>query len=106
MVLSGDRETKRAAETVFEGTLRPGDGVPVGEDRLVLKELRYWVGVQVVSERGGGLLVTGFVVGIVGLVWRLGFHRREVVLTWDDEETDEERDGATLRLVGHSEYFP
>ncbi len=83
-------------ELLFEGALRPGEAAALADGRLVLEELRYWVGVQVVTERGGGLLMTGFVVGIVGLVWRLLLYRRELVLTWDDAE---------FRLVGRSEYF-
>ncbi|MCP4663664.1 MAG: cytochrome c biogenesis protein ResB [bacterium] len=83
-------------ELLFEGALRPGEAAPLADGRLVLEELRYWVGIQVVSERGGGLLTAGFVAGIVGLIWRLLLYRREVALTWDDE---------VFRLVGRSEYF-
>lgn len=97
VVRQGNREAGEPAETVFEGSLRPGEAADLGGDRLVLSELRYWVGFQVVSERGGALLIAGFAVGILGLVWRLMLYRREVAVVWDDE---------TLRLVGHSEYFP
>ena len=84
-------------EVLFDGPLRPGEGTALEGGRLVLEELRYWVGVKVVSERGGGVLVAGFVAGIAGLVWRLLLHRREVALSWDDE---------TLRVVGRSESYP
>lgn len=97
VVRQGDREVGTPAETAFEGTLRPGESASLGGDRLELVELRYWVSVQVVSERGGGVLIAGFVVGVLGLVWRLMLYRREVAVVWD---------GETLRLVGHSEYFP
>lgn len=90
-VLAGD-------EVVFAGALRPGEGAVLagGWGRLVMEEVRYWVGVQVVRERGGGLLVAGFLLGVVGLVWRLLWYRREVALGWDD---------ANVRLVGRSEYY-
>jgi len=81
---------------VFDGLLRQGDAAALGGDRLVLEEMRYWVSVSVVSERGGGLLVAGFAIGIVGVTWRLLLYRREVALSWD---------AATFRLVGRSEYF-
>jgi hypothetical protein len=84
-------------ELLFDGPLRPGEGTPLEQGRLVLQELRYWVGVQVVSERGGGLLEVGFAAGIAGLVWRLLLYRREVALTWDGER---------VRLVGRSESYP
>jgi hypothetical protein len=84
------------SRVVFDGELRPGNAATLEEGRLVLEEIRYWVGMTVVSERGGGLLITGFVVGIVGVIWRLLWYRREVALTWDDRE---------FHIVGRSEYF-
>lgn len=87
---------------LFDGTLRPGEGAVVAATgdspggRLVLEELRYWAALQIVRERGGGLLIAGFSAGILGLVWRLLLHRREVAVHWD---------GGELRLVGRSEYF-
>jgi hypothetical protein len=83
-------------ESLWSGWLQPGEGASFEGGRLVLEELRYWVGVRVVSERGGGLLIAGFTAGIVGLIWRLLWYRREVAVTWDTSE---------FRLVGRSEYF-
>ena len=43
------------------------------------------------------LLASGIIFALViGLIWRLSWHRRELALTWDDGE---------FRLVGRSEYF-
>jgi hypothetical protein len=42
------------------------------------------------------LLVAGFTLGLIGLIWRLVLYRREVALTWDDRK---------FHLVGRSEYF-
>lgn len=81
---------------VFDGTLRPGEAATIGERRLVLEEYRMWARVRVVSERGPVALVTGFVIGIVGLIWRLVLYRREIVVAWDD---------ARFNLVGRAEYF-
>lgn len=83
-------------ELLFEERLRPGEAASWGGGRLVLEELRYWVGVRVISERGGGWLITGFLLAVVGLVWRLLWYRREVAVTWDEEQ---------VRLIGHSEYY-
>ena len=80
----------------FYGLLRPGEAASWKGGRLVLEEIRYWVSLQVIAERGGGLLVAGFVLGIAGLVWRLLWYRREVALSWDDHE---------LRITGRGEYF-
>jgi cytochrome c biogenesis protein ResB len=84
-------------ELLFDGTMTPGEAIPLGDRRLVLEEIRYWVGIQVVSERGGAFLVAGFVVAVAGLIWRLLLYRREVVLSWDEE---------AFRLVGRSESYP
>ena len=91
------RSGDSSPEALFEGALRPGEAASLGDARLVLEEIRLWVDVMVVSERGGGLLITGFLAGVVGLVWRLLLHRREIALTWDDE---------VFRLVGRSESYP
>jgi hypothetical protein len=90
---------RRVAEStpLFEGVLRQGEAAPLGGGRLVLEELRYWAGVLIVSERGGGLLIAGFLTGVWGLVWRLVLYRREVALVWDQSK---------FRLVGRSESYP
>jgi hypothetical protein len=85
-----------AGELAFDGDLAPGEAVELAHGRLVLEDFRYWVDIKVIAERGGGLLITGFVIGILGLVWRLLWYRREVAITWDEE---------AFRLVGRSEYF-
>lgn len=81
---------------VFDGELRQGEAADLGGSRLVLEEIRYWVGIRVVAERGGGVLTAGFVLGILGLVWRLLWYRREVIVSWDEEN---------VRVVGRAEYF-
>ena len=89
-------QVTRESVVVFDGSLRPGEAARLDHGRLVLEELRYWVGVRIVSERGGGLLIAGFLVGILGLIWRLLWYRREVALTWDERG---------FHLVGRSEFF-
>lgn len=91
-------DVRQGEEQLFDGLLRPGQGAVLadGQGRLVLEELRYWLGFRVIHERGGSVLITGFVIGVVGLVWRLMLYRREVALTWDENE---------LRLIGRAEYF-
>jgi len=88
-VLDGD-------EVVFDGRLQPGGAAALPEGRLVFEELRYWLRVMVVSEVGGGWLIAGFLLGVTGLIWRLGAYRREVALLWTEER---------FTLVGRSEYY-
>ena len=87
---------RREEELVFEGTLRQGQEAVFDGAVLVIDDLRYWGGFYIVSERGGGLLITGFTVGIIGLVWRLMLYRREVSVLWK---------GNTFCVVGRAEYF-
>jgi hypothetical protein len=91
-----DVELWRGDEEVFNGELHPGEAASFEGGRLVLEELRFWVGLRVIRERGGSLLIVGFTLGVIGLVWRLLWYRREIALTWED---------GLFRLVGRSEYF-
>jgi hypothetical protein len=89
-VLDGER-------VLFDGSLSPGRVADLGpRGRLVLAELRYWAGMLVVAERGGGLLILGFALGVVGLLWRLLLYRREVAVLWDEE---------TFTVLGRGEYY-
>ena len=87
---------RRDDHLVFEGTLRPGQEAVFDDAVLALENLSYWAGLYIVSERGGGLLIAGFTLGIVGLVWRLMLYRREVAVVWK---------GAAFTVSGRAEYF-
>ena len=56
-----------------------------------------WAGLLIVSERGGSLLIAGFVLAVAGLVWRMLWYRREVLVGWDDE---------CLTIAGRSQQYP
>lgn len=86
----------RDEEVLFDGPLSTGGHAEFDGAVLAIPEVGYWVGVYVVSERGGGLLVLGFVLGTLGLVWRLMLFRREVAVVWR---------GQTFAVVGRAEYF-
>lgn len=92
-----DVEVREGDRTLFAGKLAPGRPVRVGDRWLALEELRYWAGLRVVQEDGGGLLVLGFALAVVGLAWRLLVDRREVAIAWDD---------ATVRVAGRGELYP
>ena len=88
--------SRPTGETLFEGEVRPGQVVTVGSGFLKLEEVRYWAYMRLVQERGGALLILGFLLGVAGLVWRMVWYRREVAVGWDD---------AQVRLTGRSDYF-
>jgi len=91
-------EVARDGRQLFSGALGPGEGAVLAEGvgRIAIDELRYWLGFKVIHERGALPLIAGFVVGILGLIWRLMLYRREVAITWGDGE---------FRIVGRGEYF-
>ena len=87
----------RRGEKVFDGRLRPGDSLTLGDRALQLQEVRYWTGLRLVHERGGALLIAGFVLAVAGTVWRMSWYRREVVVSWGD---------GGLAVAGRCEFFP
>lgn len=86
----------RDAEMVFQGTVRPGQEAVFDDGVLVIEDLGYWAGLYIVSERGGAVLIAGFIAGILGLVWRLMLYRREVAVVWT---------GPAFAVSGRAEYF-
>ncbi len=82
---------------VFDGSLRPGESVDVEGLRVRLKEVKYWAGLRLVSERGGGWLIAGFVLSVVGIMWRMVWYRREIVVAFED---------GRLRVAARGEFYP
>lgn len=85
-----------SGSVVFAGTVRVGHHINLGDALLVIPELRFWVGIYVVREYGGTLLIAGFLLGTIGLIWRLMLYRREVAVVWD---------GNNFAVAGRAEYF-
>jgi hypothetical protein len=99
-------EIREGGREVFRGTLRPGEAATLPGGRVVLSEVRYWGGMKIVSERGGALLITGFVLATIGATWRLLLHRRDVVIAWSDgEDAVAGEPEVAFRLAGHGEWF-
>ena len=87
---AGSLRLVEAGRAIFDGALRPGEAVKVGDRLVVLQEVRYWVGLRAVHERGGGLLVGGFLLLVVGILWRMFLYRRDVVLLWQGDPSSSE----------------
>lgn len=82
---------------VFEGPLGQRAPVPVAGGAVELEEVRYWASLKLVHERGGALLVFGFGLMVLGIVWRMVWYRREVAVTWGD---------GRVTLSGRGEFYP
>lgn len=79
-------------------SLRPGDSMAVGPYRLTFVDWRWWVRLYVRSERGLGVIWTGFALACAAAVARLLYYRREVLAEWAPG-------GRTLRIYGRAEYY-
>jgi hypothetical protein len=88
---------RRGARAAFDGRLQAGQAVTVGDVSVQLEEVRYWVGLRLVRERGGGALIAGLVVAVAGIVWRMVWYRREVAVT---------RAAGRLRVAVRAEFYP
>ncbi len=86
-----------AGKKAFEGELRPGEGLDLGDRVLRIQEVRYCAGLRIVSERGGALLVAGFALSVLGIVWRMLWFRREIVARWESD---------AVEVAGRAEFFP
>ncbi len=87
----------RGEQIVSEGTLQPGEGLAVGEEQLELREIPFWVGFYIIGEHGLPVLYTGFLLGVVGLCWRFGAYRRELVGRWQG--------GDCLLVAGRADFY-
>lgn len=69
---------------VTRAVLHPGDAVTMPDGRrLEMPEFRAYAELQIVDERGGGLLWAAFACAIVGLLARLVLYRRELAVVAD-----------------------
>ena len=78
-------------EVIAETTIKKGQSMVFGNYMLTFADLRSWGELLVVREVGPPFLMAGFALGIIGLIMRLIFYRREVRVAVDDD---------TLYLLG------
>lgn len=89
-------------ETILHQKLMAlGEEAELGEYRVRAGELRNWVNLGVTREKGLGVLILGFCVGIGGLFVRFLSNERRLEL-----ELFPAADGTSFRLKGYSRYYP
>lgn len=91
-----DVTIREGATVVGRGRITAGQSIEFCGARLAISDMRYWSGLRIVAERGGGILVLGYFAAVAGAVWRLIMHRREVALSWNSD---------SMRLTGNAEFF-
>lgn len=85
---------------IYDGTVKLGEAAEMGGFMVSFRELRYWTNFQVVREYGQWLLISGFASGLMGLVMRLIFYQKRILIVTEDGES-----GSTAYLQGQAEYF-
>lgn len=81
---------------VFSGLVRPEEEAAFEGLRLSFPEMRYWGEFKIIKDPGFVWIWTAFILFGVGLVWRLLFYRKEIVLV---------KEGTALLLYGNSDYY-
>ena len=81
--------------------VRPGQVVEFGNFKLKISDIKYWVEFLIVREYGKYPLTVGFIFAAVGLVMRLIFYQKRILLVHEPLE-----DGQVVYIDGKSEYFP
>jgi hypothetical protein len=76
----------RAKNVVLaSGTITsPGEHIAFDGSRLFIRDMRYYGGFMVVDERGGGLLITGFIAALIGLGVKFLWPKKEFLACWND----------------------
>lgn len=81
---------------VFSGLVRPDEEARFEGLRLSFPEIRYWGEFRIIRDPGFIWIWIAFILFGGGLVWRLLFYRREVVVV---------KEGEALYLYGNSDYY-
>ena len=80
----------------YSGILKPGEMANYEGLKLSFPEFKYWGEFRVVDNRGLLFIWTAFILFGIGLVWRLIFYRREIVVI---------KEGDNICLYGNSDYY-
>lgn len=81
---------------VYSGFIKPGEEALFEGLRLSFPEMRYWGEFKIVKDPGFPFIWTAFILFVTGLVWRLVFYKREVVVIRKADE---------VYLYGNSDYY-
>ncbi len=82
---------------IFSGPLIPAARLPLGELHISFHDILYNGTFRIINDPGLWGIWAAFILMGLGLVWRLLFYRRELVLV---------REGDDIALYTYSEYYP
>ncbi len=87
----------KMGKPLAEKTIRLGESIEFNGNRLIFKDLTYWVKFYVGREHGLGVVYAGFTLMIIALIIRFMFFRCEVMGV---------AEGGKLHIAGRSEFYP
>ncbi len=91
---------EQGGKKIGEGTLKKNGTLAMGDYRLELRDVPYWVRFYVVKQHGLPIVYIGFAIASIAVIWRLIFFRRELV-----GALREENGVRRLVVAGRSEYY-
>jgi len=114
-VRDGKRESTKSLEfrnpvlllTAFDGerlvgssAIKLGESVMFGDKSITFAEMPFWVLIQVVQERGEGLVYFSLFLASFVLAWRLLLYRRDIVC-----RVEEENDSQVMVIGWRTEFY-
>lgn len=93
-------EVSKNGVVIAAKTLKVGESLELDGNRLILREMPFWVRFLVVKQHGDWIAYAGFIIATLALCWRLFFYRREIVGAVEQTGT-----GAVLHLACRCEFY-
>src|SRR6185369_16925550 len=93
-------EVSKNGAVIAARTLKAGESLELDGNRLVLREMPFWVRFLVVKQHGDWIAYAGFIIATLALCWRLLLYRREIVGTVEQTVA-----GAMLHLACRCEFY-
>ncbi len=93
-------EASKNGVMIAASTLKAGESMSLDGNRLVLREMPFWVRFLVVKQHGDWLAYAGFIIATLALCWRLFLYRREIVGAVEQTDT-----GIDLYLACRCEFY-
>ena len=93
-------EVSKNGQVIDAKTLKAGESLEIEGNRLVLREMPFWVRFLVVKQHGDWIAYGGFILATLALCWRLLWYRREIIGAVETAGTV-----TMLHLAGRSEFY-
>lgn len=93
-------EVTREGDRLFRGLVKQGEAAVFGEYRLVVEDLRHWIALSLVREKGIGFFFASSMAGLAGALLRVLDPERRIAAVFAPAEG-----GQSLTLYHSSKHF-